>query len=296
MDEGTALGRSRQVGVLTMAIGAALLRWPRLGRVADLEVRDTRLIALLDLVVAPGLIWGRPRRPWLFARAGANVGIAAILMRRRSRAGRVIAAGLAAATASDLQLAGALGEEESGGAAARGEDTPPGALRDDGSDAPSLRARLDLAVADRLNDRGIYLGRRSTKVHVALYRRSGGRLGGVAPGWPEAKIALVDHRGAKSGIVRTSPLVYRADGESLAVIASKAGQPTHPAWFHNLMANPDTTVQIGREVRPVRARLASDAESERFWPEFIAAYPSYATYRERAHPRVIPIVILDPRG
>jgi deazaflavin-dependent oxidoreductase (nitroreductase family) len=297
MDERTALGRSRQVGILTFAIGSVLLRRPRLGRVAGLNARDTRAIALLDLVVAPGLIWGRPRRPWLFARAGANVGIAAILLRRRSRVGRAIAAGLAVATASDLRLTAALGEEASGGAARSGASagsSAPSSLSA-GPGSLSLSARLDAAVADRLNDRGIYLGRRSTKVHVAIYRRSGGRVGGVAPGWPEAKIALVDHRGAKSGVVRTSPLVYRADGESLAIIASKAGQPSHPAWFHNLMANPETTVQIGREVRPVRARLATEAESERFWPEFIAAYPSYATYRERAHPRVIPIVILDPR-
>jgi deazaflavin-dependent oxidoreductase (nitroreductase family) len=298
MDERAALGRSRQVGVLTFAIGAVLLRWPRLGRVADLEARDSRLIALLDLAVAPGLIWGRPRRPWLFARAAANVGIAAILLRRRSRAGRAIAAGFGVATASDFHLAAALGEGAEGGAAsgASADATPAGSSGDTGPGRGSLNARLNLAVGDLLNDRGIYLGRRSTKVHVAIYRRSGGRVGGVAPGWPEARIALVDHRGAKSGTLRTSPLVYRADGKSLAIIASKAGQPSHPSWFHNLMANPETTVQIGRETRPVRARLASGAESERFWPQFIAAYPSYATYRERARPREIPIVILEPRG
>lgn len=270
------------MGIGSLAIGAALLLRPRIGRLAGLDERDTRLVALADLAVGPGLIWGRPRRPWLFARAGANLGIVALLLRRRSRVGTAIAAGLGAATAADMQLAAAL--PGGGPAEAAGSDA-----------APSLSARLHLAAGDVLNDRGIYLGRRSTKVHVALYRRSGGRLGGVAPGWPEAKIALVDHRGAKSGISRTSPLVYRRDGESIAVIASKAGQPTNPAWFHNLMANPETTVQIGREVRPVRARLATDDESERFWAEFIAVYPSYAGYRERAHPRVIPIVILEPR-
>jgi deazaflavin-dependent oxidoreductase (nitroreductase family) len=285
MDEPMAMRRSRQVGILTAAIGAGLARWPRLGRVAGLDSRDTRLVGLLDLAVAPGLVWGRPRRPWVLARAGANVGIAAVLLRRRSRVGRAISAGLAVATASDLQIASALG------AAARPDGDPLGDL----PAARSLNARLQLGIGDALNDRGIYLGRRSTKVHVALYRRSGGRLGGAAPGWPDAKIALVDHRGAKSGVLRTSPLVYRSDGDSLAIIASKAGQPTNPAWFHNLMANPKTTVQIGREVRPVRARVATEAEGERFWAEFIAVYPSYATYRERAHPRVIPIVILEPR-
>src|SRR6185436_20129586 len=82
--------------------------------------------------------------------------------------------------------------------------------------------------------RGIYLGRRSTKLHVALYRLSRGRLGGHVPGWPQARIALVDHVGARSGKARSSPLIFVADGETVAVAAAKAGQPTHPAWFHNL--------------------------------------------------------------
>ncbi|HEX4305464.1 MAG TPA: nitroreductase/quinone reductase family protein [Solirubrobacterales bacterium] len=276
MDERTALRQSRLVGIGSLAIGAAMFLWPRrMGRPSGLEPRDARLVALGDLAVGPGLIWGRPRRPWLFARAAVNVGIGGLLLRRGSPLGRAIAVGLGAATAADLRLAAAL--------------------RDEADAAQSLNARINLAASDALNDRGIYLGRRSTKVHVAIYRRSGGRLGAVTPGWPDAKIALVDHRGAKSGIDRTSPLVYCEDGASLAVIASKAGQPTHPAWFHNLMASPETTVQIRAEVRPVRARLATEEESERIWPAFVDAYPAYATYRERARPRVIPIVILEPR-
>jgi F420H(2)-dependent quinone reductase len=162
-------------------------------------------------------------------------------------------------------------------------------------DVSSLNARLNLAVADALNDRGIYLGRRSTKLHVALYRRSGGRLGADVPGFPGAKIALLDHRGARTGAARTSPLMYVRDGESIAVVASKAGQPTHPAWFHNLRANPETTVQVGGEVLPVRARVADGEERERLWAEFVALYPGYESYRARAHPRVIPIVLLEPR-
>jgi deazaflavin-dependent oxidoreductase (nitroreductase family) len=260
-----------------MAIGAAMALWPRrLGRPADLRPVDARLIALLDLAVGPGLIWGRPRRPWLFARAGANIVIATMLLRRGSRLGRAIALGLGVVSLADLQVADALQEG--------------------GHDVPSLNARLNLAVADAMNDRGIYLGKRSTKVHVALYRRSGGRIGAEVPGFPGAKMALVDHRGAKTGTARTSPLMYFRDGEAVAVVASKAGQPTNPAWFHNLMANPETTVQIGADVRPVRARLATDEESERLWPEFQARYPGYETYRERARPRVIPIVLLEPRS
>jgi deazaflavin-dependent oxidoreductase (nitroreductase family) len=269
------MARSRQVGIGSLAIGAALLAFPRIGRVADLDARDARLIALADLAVGPGLIWGRPRRPWVFARAGANLGIAALLLRRRTGAGRAIAAGLGAVTVADMQLAAALPSGEA---------------------SPSLNARLNLAAADAMNDRGVYLGRRSTKVHVAIYRRSGGRIGRKVPGFPGAEIALVDHRGAKTGTPRTSPLMYLRDGEAVVVVASKAGQPTHPAWFHNLMANPETTVQIGAEALPVRARLADEEERERLWPEFVALYPAYATYRENAHPRVIPIVVLDPRA
>lgn len=72
---------------------------------------------------------------------------------------------------------------------------------------PSL-GQLTASSSQFANKRGLYLGRRSTKFHVALYRRSGGRMGGHIPGWPEARIALVDHTGAKSGAKRTSPLMY----------------------------------------------------------------------------------------
>jgi len=160
---------------------------------------------------------------------------------------------------------------------------------------PSLFGRLTAASSQFANKRGVYLGRRSTKIHVALYRRSGGKIGGHLPGWPEARIALVDHRGAKSGTKRTSPLMYHDEGDAVAVVASKAGQPTHPAWFHNLKANPDTTVQIGSEVREVRARVATDEERDRLWPKFLAFYPGYEFFRRNAKGRKIPIVILEPR-
>lgn len=145
------------------------------------------------------------------------------------------------------------------------------------------------------NKRGIYLGRRSTKLHVALYRRSGGRFGRHLPGWPEARVVLVDHTGAKSGVRRTSPLMYLEEGDAVVVMASKAGQPTHPAWFHNLKASPDTTIQIGSAVREVRARVATDEERDRLWPKFVEMYPGAEFYRHNARGRKIPIVILDPR-
>jgi deazaflavin-dependent oxidoreductase (nitroreductase family) len=274
MDQESALRRSRQVGFGSLAIGAALLLAPRrLGRLADLDAREARLVALGDLAVVPGLVGGRSPRAWMLFRATVNLGIVGLLLRHRTGRGRVGAAALGLATVADLDVVAALGPDDT-----------PAALRD-----------LDTAIAEALNKRGIYLGRRSTRIHVALYRRSGGRIGGHPPARPEAKIALVDHRGARTGTARTSPLMYHEDSDTIVVVASKAGQPSNPAWFHNLMAEPDTTVQIGAEVRPVRARLATEEERERLWPEFLAFYPGYAAFRERARPRVIPIVLLEPR-
>ena len=155
--------------------------------------------------------------------------------------------------------------------------------------------RLTAAASQFLNRRGIYLGRRSTKLHVALYRLSKGRLGGHIPGWPEARIALLDHVGAKTGKQRTSPVMYLEDGDAIVVMASKAGQPTNPAWFHNLMANPDTTVQTGPTVRQVHARLTSGEERDRLWSRFVAMYPGSDFYRRNAADRDIPIMVLESR-
>jgi F420H(2)-dependent quinone reductase len=110
-----------------------------------------------------------------------------------------------------------------------------------------------------------------------------------------AVILLLDHTGAKSGRRRTSPLTYHADGGVVAVVASKGGQPTNPAWFHNLKANPDTTIQIGSVIRDVRARVATDEERDRLWPKFCEFYPGYDFFQHNAQGRKIPIVVLDPR-
>jgi F420H(2)-dependent quinone reductase len=159
----------------------------------------------------------------------------------------------------------------------------------------SVFGQLTAASSEFANKRGVYLGRRSTKIHVALYRWSRGKLGGHVPGWPDARILLVDHTGAKSGVRRTSPVMYHEDGDAIAVAASKAGQPTHPAWFHNLVANPDTTIQIGSAVRQVRARIATEEERDRLWPQFVEFYPGYDFFQRNAKARKIPIVIFHPR-
>jgi deazaflavin-dependent oxidoreductase (nitroreductase family) len=159
----------------------------------------------------------------------------------------------------------------------------------------SLLGKLTSSSSQFINKRGLYAGRRSTKIHVALYRKTGGRVGGALPGWPHARILLLDHTGAKSGIKRTSPVMYHEYGDAIVVAASKGGQPTHPAWFHNLMANPDTRIQIGSEVHRVHARLATDEERDRLWKELVAMFPGYDFYERNAKGRTIPVVILGPR-
>jgi deazaflavin-dependent oxidoreductase (nitroreductase family) len=130
--------------------------------------------------------------------------------------------------------------------------------------------------------------------HTFLYRITGGRLGHTVPG-VGGKMLLLDHVGAKSGTKRTSPLLYFPDGEDLVIVASKGGFPKHPAWYHNLMANADTTVQIGTERRPVHARTANAEERERLWPVVVRKYHGYADYQARSKGRQIPLVILEPR-
>ena len=129
--------------------------------------------------------------------------------------------------------------------------------------------------------------------HTLLYRTTGGLLGHRVPMAPP--MLLLDHVGAKSGRKRTSPLGYVEDSDDLVLVASKGGHPRHPAWFHNLMANPDTMVQVGSERRQVRARVANKTERKRLWPKAVAAYGGYDGYQKRTD-REIPLVILERRG
>jgi F420H(2)-dependent quinone reductase len=131
-------------------------------------------------------------------------------------------------------------------------------------------------------------------LHTWLYRATGGRLGHTIPG-VGGRMLLLEHVGAKSGTKRTSPLLYFPDDEDLVIVASKGGYPKHPAWYHNLMANPDTEVQVGRERRRVHARTATAEERERLWPRAVKSYHGYADYQVRSKGREIPLVILEPR-
>jgi deazaflavin-dependent oxidoreductase (nitroreductase family) len=134
---------------------------------------------------------------------------------------------------------------------------------------------------------------RVMKGHTAVYRATRGLIGHRFPGSPP--VLLLDHVGARSGTRRTSPLVYGVDGANLVLIASKGGFPKHPAWFHNLRANPDTTVQVGSERRAVRARVAEGEERARLWALMVSVYSGYEGYRRRTE-REIPVVVLEPRA
>jgi F420H(2)-dependent quinone reductase len=129
--------------------------------------------------------------------------------------------------------------------------------------------------------------------HAWIYRASGGLIGHRFPGAPP--MLLLDHVGAKSGTRRTSPLGYVEDGRDVVVVASKGGHPKNPAWYHNLRAHPDTTVQLGSEHRAVHARVATPDERARLWPKVVAAYGGYSNYQRRTE-REIPLVILEPRA
>ncbi len=136
--------------------------------------------------------------------------------------------------------------------------------------------------------------------HAKLYRATRGVIGQHFPGAPE--MLLLDHVGAKSAIKRTTPLVFARDslsrgqagGSNIVLIASKGGYPKNPAWYYNLKANPDTTIQIGPKLIEVHAREAKPEEYERLWSLAVEVYPGYETYRRRTE-RKIPLVVLEPR-
>jgi deazaflavin-dependent oxidoreductase (nitroreductase family) len=127
---------------------------------------------------------------------------------------------------------------------------------------------------------------------IEEFRANEGHVGG---GFAGAPMVLLHHTGAKSGQERVSPLVYQELGDSIAVFASKGGAPTHPAWYLNLLAHPETTIEIGPETRAVRARVATGAERDRIWGEQKRVMPGFAEYEKTAGDREIPVVVLEPR-
>jgi deazaflavin-dependent oxidoreductase (nitroreductase family) len=126
---------------------------------------------------------------------------------------------------------------------------------------------------------------------VDEFRANGGKVGGPFEGLP---LVLVHHTGAKSGRERVNPLAYQRLGDdSVAVFASKGGAPTNPDWYHNLVANPNTSIEIGTERYDVTARVAAADERERIWEAQKKAFPNFAEYETTTGGREIPVVVLD---
>src|SRR5215472_13617487 len=125
---------------------------------------------------------------------------------------------------------------------------------------------------------------------IAEFRANGGKLGG---GFEGAPVLLLHTTGAKTGQERVNPMMYRRVGVNYAVFASKAGAPTNPDWYHNLVANPAVTAEIGTQTVDLTARVAETAEREPIWAAQKADFPGFAEYEQKTS-RQIPVVILVP--
>ncbi len=123
---------------------------------------------------------------------------------------------------------------------------------------------------------------------IAEFRANGGKVG---PPFEGAPMILVTHKGAKSGVVRTAPLVYSSDGDRYVIIASKAGADTNPDWYHNMVANPEVGVEIGSEQFQARVEVAAGDERQRLYDAQAAQMPNFAEYAAKTG-RQIPVLVL----
>ena len=122
------------------------------------------------------------------------------------------------------------------------------------------------------------------------FRSNAGKVGGVFEGWD---LLLLHHTGAKSGKERVSPLAYQPVESGYAIFASKGGADTNPDWYHNLLANSDTKVEVGDEIVPVAARVAEGAERARIWTKQKQRHSQFAQYEQKTSRDEIPVVVLD---
>ena len=126
---------------------------------------------------------------------------------------------------------------------------------------------------------------------IAEFRANDGLVGGNFEGAP---LLLLHSTGARSGQERVSPMMYQAVGDGFAVFASKAGAETNPDWYHNLVANPEASAEVGTETVELTARVLDPEEREPVWEKQKADYPGFADYEKKTD-RVIPVVLLERR-
>jgi deazaflavin-dependent oxidoreductase (nitroreductase family) len=150
---------------------------------------------------------------------------------------------------------------------------------------------LDSPLGGRLVKHG-------SRLNGWLYRRTDGRIGGkwrIGAGFRKpVPVCLLEHTGRKTGLTRTSPLLFLRDGPDVVLVASQGGRAADPIWYRNLQANPDAVVQIRGDRIPVRAHTASPSERARLWPKLLDLYADFATYDAWTE-REIPVVVLVPR-
>lgn len=127
---------------------------------------------------------------------------------------------------------------------------------------------------------------------IEEFRANDGKVGGRFEG---GTLLLLHHTGARTGTERVSPLAYLPVGDSYAIFASKAGAPENPAWYHNLVANPDATIEVGTRTVEVKARVTGPGERDDIWARLVKQAPHFGEYEIKAAPyRTIPVIVLDP--
>jgi deazaflavin-dependent oxidoreductase (nitroreductase family) len=126
------------------------------------------------------------------------------------------------------------------------------------------------------------------KAIIDEFRANSGKVGGQFAG---RTLLLLHTLGAKSNQERVNPVAYVADADRLVIIASKGGAPTNPNWYHNLLAHPLVTVEVGTEQYQVRAAVASEPERTRLYGKMVEVMPGFAEYQQKTT-RVIPVITL----
>ena len=129
-----------------------------------------------------------------------------------------------------------------------------------------------------------------TSLHVFLYKVSGGKLFNKMGG---GEICIVKMTGAKSGQAREFPLMYVPYHNGIVLVASLAGAPNHPVWYHNLIRHPRLEVTTGPVTKRLKARIASKEEKATVWPLCCQVYPDFQLYQDRTD-RDIPVFICEP--
>lgn len=130
------------------------------------------------------------------------------------------------------------------------------------------------------------------KANIAEFRANSGKVGGI---FKDATMLLLHTKGTKSGAERVNPLVYLPDGDNWVIIASKGGDPKHPDWYHNLIAQPNASIEVGTETIDVAAKVVTGPERDNLYAGQVARFASFGEY-EKATTRKIPVFRLTRRA